>query len=235
MANRLIRRARKEAAEKTMRAMVKRIDDLYTMGREGRLRVPLEKPVFWGYRRELILRADVARRQDAEGLLLLLRAVQKVEDSKRKDFKVFDKQRRRWLDWYHRPRKLGPRAYEALRPDLKPHFHRTWSHQKGTRYEITHNWMFASRRSKLYLTHRFIPNVEVEQELSYLKGRMEQGMIWEKYQHVKCRKTTREWLMDTDRRKLRARMMDREIREGLESHAARQLDRERGREVIHDA
>jgi hypothetical protein len=235
MGNRLICRARKEAAEKAMRAMVKRIDALYTMGREGRLRVPLEKPVFWGYRRELILRPDVARRQDAEGLLVLLRTVQKLEDSKRKDFKVFDKQRRRWADWHHTPRKLAPRVYDALRPDLKCHFHWTWTPWKGSRYEITHNWMYASRRSKLYLTHRFIPNVEVEQELSYLKARMEQDMLWEKYRHVKSRKTTREWPWDTSRRKLRSQMLAQEIREGLEVHACGQLCLERGKEVICDA
>jgi hypothetical protein len=235
MGNRLFRRLLKTEAEKSVRRLEHRLDDLYTMGREGRLRVPLEKPIFWGYRREFVLREDIARRQDAERLLVLLSKIQKVEDSKRKDFKVWDRPTKRWRDWHHKPRKLSPREFQSLPPDLKCHFNSTWSYWKGLRYEITHTWMFVTRRSKLYLTHRFIPNVEVEQEISYLSERYDQGRLWQTYSRVKSRKTSRRWSLNAKRYLLRDRQAWLERDEALEIHAGGRMDLERGKEVMTDA
>lgn len=234
MGNRLMWRARKKHAAKRLRRMVQRIDDLRRSKGRNKLRVPLDAPVLWGYRRCLVLRPDAARRSDSDRLLALLAVVQKVEDCKRKDFKRWDYRIRRWEQWRHTPRKLSPREYEKLPAELKCYFSWIWSYWKGKRYVITHDWMFATRRSKLYLTHRFIPDVEIEQELSYLRERIDQGRLWGKYRKIKCRKT-HSWRGDSRRRKLRDHAHRQEIRLGKQLFDAGELALERGKEVNADA
>jgi hypothetical protein len=236
MGNRLMRRDRKTVAAEWVRAMLRRLDQLQTLGQAGRLRVALDAPIFWGYRRELVLRADVMRRNDAARLREVLQLVQKREDCKRKDFMRYDKQTRRWEKWNHTPRRLSIREYGKLSPDLKCYFHPTWSYQRGWRYEVAYDWMFTSRRYKLYLTHRFIPDAEVLQEEDYLVARLHQparvGIL--------VRETA-----GRNRWKHRRGMIDKyvhaakghrlEIADGLECHAGGLLDWARGKEVSEDA
>jgi hypothetical protein len=236
MGNRLIRRDRKTVAEERVRAMVARRKVLWDLGREGRLRVPLDEPLFWGYRRSLVLRADVMRRKDAARLLALLPMVQKEEDCRRKDFKRWDKQTRRWMVWNHTPRKLSPWEYAKLPEDQKCYFERIWSYWKGTRYMISEPWMFVSKRSKLYITHRFVPNTEVEQELKYLNDRFEQSEWDGIATKVKTRRNRWKKRQQTPRKR---RILDsihrKEIGEAGEWLAQGKLAWARGKEVNEDA
>lgn len=236
MGNRLCVRARKAAAEKTVRAMVLRKWELTRFRRSEELeRVPLEKPVFWGYRRRLILRKDIAARKDADRLLELLVVVQKEEDCRRKDFKRWDKQTHRWETWEHRPRKLWRCEYERLPSYLKPYFESYLNDRHQLRYRIALPWMFESRRSKLYLTHRFLPNVEREREVSYLSARIEQGQLMGIYAKVSSRRSYWSNCYNDDKRKLQAKIHRQEIAAGYECHAAGKLLQERGKEVNEDA
>lgn len=236
MGNRLIRRDRKTVAEERVRAMMVRRKVLRRLGREGRLRVPLEEPVFWGYRRELVVRPDVLNRKDAHRILALLPIVQKEEDCKRKDFKRWDWQARSWVEWNHTPRKLFPREYALLPADLKCYFEVHWSYWRGKRYMISHPWMFTSKRSKLYITHRFVPDTEVLQEMSYIDGRVEQNQWQGIANKVKSRRNR--W---KKRRQLprKRRILDQihrwEVNDSLHWHAQGLLGCERGKEVMEDA
>lgn len=236
MGNRLIRRDRKTVAEERVRAMVVRREVLWRLGRENKLRVPLDEPVFWGYRRELMLRPDILRRRDAPRLLALLPIVQKEEDCKRKDFKHWDKQTRRWEEWRHTPRKLYPGEYRQLPEELQCYFERTWSYWKGTRYMISHPWMFVSKRAKLYITHRFVPDTEVEQELHYLADRMLQN-DWDGIA-IKVKSPRNRWKKRRRvprKRRILERIHQKEIAEAQEWHAQGKLDWARGKEVSEDA
>jgi hypothetical protein len=236
MGNRLIRRDRKTVAEERVRAMMARRDVLWRLGRDGRLRVPLAEPFLWGYRRELVLRLDVARRRDADTFLQLLELVQKVDDCKRKDFMVYDKQACCWYKWQHKPKKLSLRQYNNLPSHLQRFFHLTWNHEERWRYQLTDTWMFVSKRSKLYITHRFVPDTEVEQELHYLSDRILQNQLEGIANKVKSgrnrwkkrRRPIKKWVES-------ARIHRKEIGEAQEWHAQGKLDWARGKEVNEDA
>jgi hypothetical protein len=236
MGNRLHVRDRKTVAEQRVRAMIAQREKLWRLDEEGELRVPLEQPFLWGYRREFVLRADVARRRDADRLLQVLALVQKTEDCKRKDFMVYDPRRRCWHAWRHTLWVLSIGQFQRLPEDLKGFFNPAWHFDLGWRYEVTHPWMFVSRRHKLYITHRLIPDAEVEQASDYLEARWLQNQL--EGIARKCRSGSNNW--KRRRRPLARevqlrRIQQQELRAALEMHAAGQLDRERGREVIADA
>jgi hypothetical protein len=236
MGNRLIRRARKEAAEKTVRTLMRRRFELRRYRRtDDRERVALEKPVFWVYRRHLILRKDIASRKDAKRLLGLLAIVQKEEDCRRKDFKRWDKLTHRWESWNHTPCKLSPAEYRKLPDDLQCFFESYQHDRWGRMYRVVHPWWFASRRRKLYLTHRFLPNIEREREQSYLEARVEQGQLMGIYTKVKSRRSS--WGNDWNARKRKLGDLGdaKQVLHAMEIHAAGQLHLERGKEVICDA
>lgn len=214
----------------------RRMDVLYRLNRwdEG-VMVPMEEPKFWGYRRELILRKDIANRRDADRLLELLKIVQNVQDCRRKDFKQWNPKLKRWEEWPHRPSKISIRRWEKLPESLRCFFHRSWDKYQFV-YRITDAWMFETRRHKLWITHRRLPNSEVEQELSYLNARWEQECIDQRFQKVKSPRRNGWKRM---RRNRKARIMNhihrKEVRDGLEVFWNGQLADERGKEVMKDA
>lgn len=236
MGNRIVRRIHKDAMEKLWIRQRRRMDVLYRLNRwdEGVL-VPMEEPKFWGYRRELILRKDIANRRDADRLLELLKIVQNVQDCRRKDFKQWNPKLKRWEEWPHRPSKISIRRWEKLPESLRCFFHRSWDKYQFV-YRITDPWMFETRRHKLWITHRRLPNVEVEQELDYLDARWVQACVYDRfYSKVKSRKTTRKWCWNLEKERLRDRAHRQEIEEGLRLHWNGLLADERGKEVIQDA
>ncbi|HEX2900587.1 MAG TPA: hypothetical protein VHS96_12775 [Bacteroidia bacterium] len=236
MGNRLVVRAHKTAAEKRMIRIRKRMHVLWDLDRhENEERVPLEEPKFWGYRRHLILRKDVASRGDARTYFELLQHVQKVEDSRRKDFKAWNPKLRRWEEWRHTPSKLNSRRYERLPRHLKSHFYGGWDYYQRV-YRIIEPWVFESRRHKLWITHRFIPNVELKQELAYLNALETQECLQAHGLKVKCPRRNGWKKYDRHSKpKLRDRVHRLEMLEALEIHASGRLDAERGKEGMHDA
>lgn len=236
MGNRLVRRDRKTVAEERVRAMIARRKVLWHLEEEGKLRVPLEEPFFWGYRREFILRADVARRRDADRLLQVLSLVQKPEDCKRKDFLVYDRQTRRWYQWHHTPKTLSIRQFQWLPEDLKCYFNLAWCFELRWRFEVTHPWMFQTRLSKLYITHRFVPDAEAEQASDYLEAKILQGQLWGIATKVKSgRNRWKKRRRPIQKWQAYARIHRQETDQALECHAQGKLGWARGKEVMQDA
>jgi hypothetical protein len=237
MGNRILVRARKKAAEKAVRAMMLRRQELRRYRRDDdRERIAFEKPVFWGYQRRLILRQDVARRKDAKRLLELLKIVQKEELSRRKDFKCWNPKARRWEVWNHTPRELDPREFQRLPPDLQCYFESFCHERFGSQYRVRFQWWFETRRCKWYLTHRFLPNVERERELSFLKAKIDQEQLFGLYAKVKSRKARwKTWSRGLSKQKARDQIHRIEVASATELQAMGLLALERGKEVMHDA
>ena len=236
MGNRLCVRANKKAAEKRIIRIRKRLHELWKLDRhENEERVPLEEPKFWGYRRELVLRKDIASRSDARRFHELLGYVQRVDDCRRKDFKTWNPRLRRWEEWRHKPSKLTSRRFERLPKHLKTYFHVGWEYYQRV-YRFSEPWVFESRRHKLWITHRFIPNVELKQEVAYLKALTDQGCLQEHGLKIKSpRRNGWKRYGRHSKPKLRDRVHREEMLLALELHAAGLLQNERGKEVKKNA
>jgi hypothetical protein len=237
MGNRLIRRDRKDVAEKNVRALFERRQQLARAKWKGdRERFELEKPVFWGWRRRFVLSESAATRQDAPILANLLQVLQKEEDSRRRDFKYWDWRARRWGQWNHTPRRLSVLSFARLPLELKPYFEGCFGSKHGHEYHVRFPWMFETRVSKLYLTHCFLPNMEREREESFMNAKIEQGQLYGAYQKIKSRKARwKGYVPVLPKDKLMAVRHREEIAEALEIHAVGQLQAERGKEVIQNA
>ena len=236
MGDRLFVRANKTAAEKRMIQIRRRSNQLWILDRhENEERVPLEVPKFWGYRRHLVVRKDIASRSDARRFLELLQHVQKVEDARRKDFKNWNPKLRRWEEWRHTPAKLNSRRYERLPNHLKGYFYQGWDRYQRV-YCVIEPWVFESRRSKLWITHRFIPNVELKQEIAYLDALETQGCLREHGLKIKSpRRNGWKSIRRDTKSKLRDREHRKEVNEAWEAFAQGRLDYARGKEVMDDA
>jgi hypothetical protein len=237
MGNRLFVRARKRANEKRMRALSKRIQELRPRWNvEDRERVALEKPVFWGYRRRLVLKKVATKRKDAGRLLELLVFVQKEEDSKRKDFKHWNRIKRRWEVSNHTPRHFWSYEFSKIPSHLRRYFEFQQMDLRRGRYRVQDPSVFDSRLSKLYLTHRFLPNVERERELSYTTAKFEQLGGWNAFQKVKSRKARwKTWGHTDPKRRHFDAAYCQELQLALCMHSAGELNIERGKEVIEIA
>lgn len=238
MGNRSIRRAHKDAAEKRIMQIMRKRDALHAASdKAGELRVPLDEPIFWGYGRVLIVRKDLARSPLGERLLELLPIVQNYQENRRKDFKRWNGDTHCWEEWVHKPAKLGKRRWEKLPERLRCFFVHSWEKRQSC-YRIRDPWMFESRRHKLWIRYRTIPDTELEQEAAYWDDIWQQEMLHARSLKVKSPrrngwKRYARWYL-RDRRPL-DRAHRREITDGWEEFAAGRLRLARGKEVMEDA
>jgi hypothetical protein len=236
MGNRIIRRAHKDAAEKRIIRILRKRYELHRLDtRSQEVLVPMDKPVFWGYRRFLVLREDVAKRKDSGRFQALLALVQHVQDSKRKDFKTRLGRSKAWQENYHRPRRISARVFKNLPVSLKCYFIGAWN-EKQMVYRVDDPWMFETRVHKLWITHRRIPNVEFKQEEAYWDDIWEQGQLSGTYRKIKSRKARwKTWILELPEHKRTRLLHEAEKKAALELHASGLLQIERGKEVSPNA
>lgn len=185
MGNREHRRANKHVREKTARAAIKREQKLWRASWKNPILEKLDKPVFWGYRREFVLREDISRRNDASKWRALLQLLQNVQYSKRKDFRYRQRPSRKWKTRTHQLKTFSSWDFEREIPNrFKIHF-RFYYAGGRRRYYFIHPWMMVSRRKKEYNTHRIVLNTEIEKELGYLDNRIEQNLYRQAYSRQK--------------------------------------------------
>lgn len=185
MGNREHRRANKHAREKTALATVKREEELWNSTWRYPVYEKLEKPTFWGYTREFVLREDVAQRNDASKWRALLVFLQNTEYSKRKDFKYRQRPSRKWKERPHRLKTFSTWDFERKIPNkFKIHF-RFYYVGGRRRYYFIHPWMMVTRRKKEYNTHRKLLNPEIQKELGYLENRIENQLLRATYCKIK--------------------------------------------------
>lgn len=196
------RQARRRYVEGEIRVMrdLRRKDrSLWEAERKGGdgVLVPLPAPVRAGWERSFVVRPDVARSPDARIARQLLRLVQNIEHSNRRDFYA--------RDWEHggrlRPRPHCLKEFDnhdfALVPeDLKKHFlflhtrrfnrftrkmewHRAWV--------VRSPWRFATKTRPYFVTHRFVPDPDFKTEKAFINDKL-YGRFWKhgeyKYRHI---------------------------------------------------
>jgi hypothetical protein len=187
MGNREHHRANKHAREKIVQTAIKREWLLSRQSWREPIYEELSKPVFWGYKREFVLRDDVALRNDASKWRSLLVLLQNEQFSKRKDFKVRRRPSRKWLTREHRLKTFSTWDFERKIPNKFKVYFRFYNAAGRRRYYFIHPWMMVSRRIKEYNTHRKLLNPEIEWELSYLKDRIDQNLYRQTYSKMKGR------------------------------------------------
>lgn len=173
--------ARSETMDRRFRraaALQRRECDLDHARRKEAVVVDLPEPIRAGWERYFAVRRDL--RGSAEGPMLarVLRLVNRVEYSGRRDFAERD--RHRGGRMVPRPHKLGtvaPHVYTVMTPEMKRYFvldvERKDNGRLGeVRFAVLHPWKFESRIAPSFITQRVIPNGDAESEIADIRAEL---------------------------------------------------------------
>jgi len=140
---------------------------------------PLDKPIPHGYRGKWVLRADVARRQDADRFQYILDNFGKSVWSRKEDFKKWCYFTKRVVDIRPSFREIKPAEYENLKPWIKKFFtkgekHYPWGNVTYTYYYVnipSHFLVLDMKRD--YKTHYKVIDEALKQEEAEIEARLE--------------------------------------------------------------
>lgn len=173
---RLRHRATKEAAIAAARHLDEQLFEA-SQARRSRTLVELPEPIRCGWEREFYVRADLARSPEGLALAGILRLIQNVEVSRRKDFAERDWNRGGKLAAReHRPRELSEKEFYALDPAFQRQFsivvHRDRGRVIRKTFAYQKPWQFISRLRPYYLTHTELPASEADSRVRHVESRL---------------------------------------------------------------
>jgi hypothetical protein len=159
--------------------------------------VPLAKPIFAGFKKEHILRADIAKSVFAEDALKVLPYLSRTVYSRRKDFLRKNKKAKRMEEIPHNLKGIGKDRWDKDKLDqvwplhLRSHFqlvtlgkdHPDFGETSRCRrqvYRFDRPWWFDVHVSRYYFTHERIVDGAAESEYAKLNAKLEQEHWWEK-------------------------------------------------------
>jgi hypothetical protein len=123
--------------------------------------IELEEPIHHGYHAEWILRADIARREDAHVYQEALDACKGKIWSKNPEFRFKNHKTKRWEISYPELKRINKAIYDALSASAKKFFFEThdstkyWRYgYKDKEYRCTLSYELVVLKSKSYITHR---------------------------------------------------------------------------------
>jgi hypothetical protein len=181
------RRAKKEADLKEAIALQKRYRS-WLKKPEGTW-VELPEPIRAGWERYFVVRPDVQRGPEGPMYDRILRLVQHVEYSNRKDFAERDWRRgNKRVTKPHVPHRADLATYNAMTPEMQKHFILSVEKDdkgrlQGPVYELVHPWKLQSRIRPSYITHRLIPDGDVASEDKWVRDRMRDRGHWGRLDH----------------------------------------------------
>jgi hypothetical protein len=160
-------------AKKEYRAL-KLADAVNTQAQKELGWVELDVPIFAGYQKKLLLRADIANREDAHILQNIIDRFGTTPTSRRKDFVYWSYTSRKKEVVNAKIRKLTKAEYDSLDPQTKKYFYLDTFNFTKSKIEHYHNsipsFYFNQRVSKYYHTKtRIYDNVlkQEEAEINY--------------------------------------------------------------------
>ena len=170
-------RSKKSAKDKRILRDYRTLDRLGSQIDGDEVREPLPEPVFWGYRKTLVLKDHLKNDPLNQRLLAICDLNQ---DCKRKDFKHRDPQTRKWVELSYGPKSLNETEFEKLDDALKKHFHvhfESYVDTKGREhttitYAIVSPEIFRVQRTKLWITSQVVPNGEAQSEAAKIHHRL---------------------------------------------------------------
>ncbi len=172
MSNRLNKRASYELLERKLRSLERRETELT---RERFFYIPLEKPLFQGYKMLFVFRKDVTLRSDFSTLEKLLPLINRTLYSKTKDFiKTKRKRRKRYkAPMPHDPVDIQQHQWDKLTLKEKSYFIRIEHFNCGRLtilYRWNYRWMLSSKIEKHFITKMRVENLDVQSELKEIKN-----------------------------------------------------------------
>lgn len=181
ISKRRIKRVERKQRDKDLLAMEREYDKLW----EAKMALPpikLDKPIWAGYQRHLVLRDDISRSPHGEALQQLLDYYKPTQHSKDGTFREYDYKFRRWkdMDWTWRP--VGVQEFEDKGWSEK---HRKyfkyrkewWNFGYYSRYFDgywfnVHEWYFEWKVSDWYHTHVFPIDPDIESKIKKIRDHL---------------------------------------------------------------
>lgn len=140
--------------------------------------VDLEKPRFAGYKKTLVLRADIANRDDSDVFQEIIDRFQNVVHSRKKDFVFYEWKTRKKYVKSATIGNISVDEYEKLSPQVKKHFFVDTSIRNMIRGRYSYfctipSFYFEQKISKNYITKVKVIDSELIKEESEIKWMME--------------------------------------------------------------
>lgn len=144
-------------------------------------KIPLDKPIRYGWYRQLVLRGDIARRKDASVFQEILNACGSSEWGRTKKEIEEQWERNVWRrDYWQWPgfRRIGKRAYRRLSVRAKKYFVQyelRWNPWQGSvkkYYCHVPEYFFVPTYSKAYVTHLQAVDSELESQIAFLNNQL---------------------------------------------------------------
>lgn len=198
----------KKVQERALRKLNEELQDLY-VAKRNLGQIELEAPVFIGYERVFMLRADIARRQDAKLFEAILKIINTKVFCKKKTFLSKEWRTGRWKPMAQSTKRLTERDYEKLPESLKKWFRLFYSYKhKKWLYEFTEEYMFTYKISKAYRTHAQILDTDLETRMAEVYHYIERNHLWGKIDKIYGNRHYRGWKGDRIRVREKALKQD---------------------------
>lgn len=209
---------KKEQRIKKAKRLQQELNELYTL-KWGMKSIPLDEPIFKGYKKYYVLRDDIAKRDDAEAIESLLRRVNTTIYSPTKDF--MERTRKKMVSKHHPLRPLYKKEQFSSEEDEKKESQffesvskhiiqcgERWSslwychicHADGhtfTRLPIHWHvkcpWIFDTKIEPYYLTHYKPIDCELESRISEISNQMCYHQYWPLLNHANGHGCKSDW------------------------------------------
>jgi len=164
-------------------ALDKRLDEV-TKAQCALGYMELDKPRFAGYTKNLVLRSDIANRDDAHVFQEIINLFEQEVHSKRKDFMYYEWKTRKKVVLNATVSAISPDSYEKLAPALKRWFskeaHKRWDYFKPVHGCNIPNFFFEQKVSKRYITKLRVIDESLIAEEAEIKYFMKKNPLFRK-------------------------------------------------------
>lgn len=169
----------KEAHDKKLLRLNRELNALWK-AHYSRAPIKLDKPIFWGYRKLFVphpsLGGPLERRYQI--VMEVLPHIQEIIRCKNIDFLYKDRKDNKIKKMSHSPRSISPHILAKLSPSVMRYFSPSWQRHYGTTllrhtFKMT-DWL-DSKIEKVYLTHVWPANPEIETRIAEIEGFIRQG------------------------------------------------------------
>jgi hypothetical protein len=146
--------------------------------------VDLDEPRFIGYKKTLILRSDIANREDAWVFQTIIDRFGTTVTSRKKDFLVYEWKTRKHHVQSAGVREISKSEYESLAPQIKKWFteETTSLHLWNKKFYCTVPYFFFEEKmSRNYLTRVRVSDNLLEQEEADIKKAMHRNPLFNKF------------------------------------------------------
>ncbi len=184
-----------ESRDKKLFRLRKRMNEIYQLER-GKPLIQLEKPIQKGFKKDFILRDDVARRRDSNDLQRILGAINHVVYCKNQDFKVKKWHSNQMEDIPHNLKHIPANQWDKL--GWPEHFKKWFVYEERPHvgkystfivkgYWFKYPYMFTTRILPNFITHIKQIDTNLEKEKAEIDQYFTQNNGWQRLQHLQGR------------------------------------------------